>query len=554
MPDGSPSVVTTTLALPNRLLRELGNVGVLTHTGIVAPMRPDKLARMALAARTWGPTVAAGVAAGAIRFGDKPMVIDELGELSWAEMDRRTTAIAAGLAAEGVRDGDAVGVMARNHRGFIEAAVAAAKAGADLLLLNTGFAAPQIADVCEREKPTALIYDEEFSDLLASAAEGRRRVLAWTDSDAPDVPTLESLAADHKGASVPGPEHQGRVTILTSGTTGTPKGASRGAPSGGAGATLDAPASFLERIPWRMEMRTQLAAPLFHAWGFANFALGMALGSTYLLQRRFDPEQTLANIERHRAQALVAVPVMLQRIMDLDADVRAKYDTSSLELVAVSGSALPGDLATAWMDAFGESLYNLYGSTEVASASIASPEDMRAAPGTAGRPPRGTIVKILDQDGKELPAGETGRIFVGSTMLFEGYSGGGTKDSVDGLMSSGDVGHFDSEGRLFVEGRDDDMIVSGGENVFPQEVEDLLVRHEAVADAAAVGVDDPQFGQRLRAFVVLRPGADVDEETLRSYVKDNLANYKVPREIVFLDELPRNASGKVLRRELAERE
>jgi fatty-acyl-CoA synthase len=204
------------------------------------------------------------------------------------------------------------------------------------------------------------------------------------------------------------------------------------------------------------------------------------------------------------------------------------------------------------MDDFGDTLYNLYGSTEVAWASIATPEDMRAAPGTAGRPPRGTVVRLYDESGVEVSQGAPGRIFVGNEMLFEGYTGGGTKDVIGSLMATGDVGRFDSGGRLFVEGRDDEMIVSGGENVFPKEVEDLLARHEGVAEAAAVGVDDADFGQRLRAFVVLEPGRELGEDELKDYVKRNLARYKVPREIVFMDELPRNATGKVLKRELKE--
>jgi len=221
-------------------------------------------------------------------------------------------------------------------------------------------------------------------------------------------------------------------------------------------------------------------------------------------------------------------------------------------VVAASGSALPGDLANEWMDEFGDTLYNLYGSTEVAWASIAAPADMRAAPGTAGRPPRGTVVRLYDENGVEAPTGKTGRIFVGNEMLFEGYTGGGTKDVIGGLMATGDVGRFDEAGRLFVEGRDDEMIVSGGENVFPKEVEDLLARHEAICEAAAIGVDDSDFGQRLRAFVVLDRGKEVSEGDLKDYVKKNLARYKVPREIVFMDELPRNATGKVLKRELRE--
>jgi fatty-acyl-CoA synthase len=294
-----------------------------------------------------------------------------------------------------------------------------------------------------------------------------------------------------------------------------------------------------------------IAAPLFHSWGFGNFTIGLVLGNRLVLNRRFDPEATLATVERHRAQVLAAIPVMLQRILELPPDVIARYDTSSLRLVPLSGSALPGDLATRWMERFGPNLYNLYGSTEVGYATVATPEDLRVAPGTAGKPPAGTVVKVLDDRDHEVATGERGRIFVSSALLFDGYTGGGSKTMVDGMMSTGDTGYFDENGRLFVEGRDDEMIVSGGENVFPREVEDLLASHDGIVEAAVIGVPDEQFGQRLKAFVVLEPGASMSADDVRAYVRENLARFKVPRDVEFIDELPRNATGKVLKRTLS---
>jgi fatty-acyl-CoA synthase len=297
-----------------------------------------------------------------------------------------------------------------------------------------------------------------------------------------------------------------------------------------------------------------LAAPMFHSWGFAHFTLGMALSSTLVMRRKFDPEDTLSACAQHDCAALVVVPVMLQRILELPPETIERYDLRALRVIAASGSALPGELAIKVMDRFGDVLYNLYGSTEVAWATIATPQDLREAPGTAGRPPRGTVVRLLDEDGHDVAPGATGRIFVGNEMAMEEYTGGGGKQVVEGLMSSGDVGHFDEQGRLFVAGRDDEMIVSGGENVFPREVEDLLAGHDAVCEVAVVGVDDEEFGQRLRAFVVVESGREPSEDELKDHVKANLARYKVPREIVFIEELPRNATGKVLKRELAARE
>ncbi|MGC2372845.1 MAG: acyl-CoA synthetase [Solirubrobacteraceae bacterium] len=517
----------------------------LLATGVVGLDRPDRAYRALAALRRWGATPAAGYAVQSARTPERIAIYDELGPLTFAEVEARTNAIARGLRASGVGEGDGVAVLSRNHRGFIEATVAASKLGANAICMNTGFAGPQIAEVCKREGLGTLVYDEEFSDTVREAAACMTCFLSWRDSMTHEHPALEDLAGRYPRGSLKPPSVSGRVVILTSGTTGLPKGAARETPD-----TIATFAPIFSRIPLRARRSTLIAAPLFHTWGFGHFAWGLTLGSSIVLQRRFDPEQTLAAVERHRAHTLVVVPVMLKRILDLSPEIIARYDTRSLRVIAVSGSALPGELALGVMDAFGEVLYNLYGSTEVAWASVASPAELRAAPGTAGTPPRGTVVRIYDQDGNEVSHGETGRIFVGNELMFDGYTGGGTKASIDGLMSTGDLGYFDEAGRLFVAGRDDEMIVSGGENVFPREIEDVLADHEAVKEVAVIGVADEQFGQRLRAFVVLHADKTVTEDALQDHVRENLARFKVPREIVFTDQLPRNAAGKVLKREL----
>jgi fatty-acyl-CoA synthase len=528
------------------------NLRTLAAAGVIHPVRPDKLALLVRVLGRWGASPAAGIAGGAINHPDEAMIEDESGSLTFADVHRRSNALARGLAAEGVREGDGIAIMCRNHHGFIEATLAVSKLGATGLYMNTAFAAPQLADVVEREKPVALIHDAEFAGLLEQAAEagkeiGLRRYVTEPEGDGELTGTsLDDLIAASDDRDLDPPEEASRFVILTSGTTGTPRGAQRAQPD-----TLGPLAALFSRIPLRARERTVIAAPLFHSWGFAHFVLGLSLGSTYVLRRRFDPEETLRAIQQRGATALVVVPVMMQRILELPKTTLDRYELPTLRVTAASGSVLPGELATKWMDTFGDNLYNLYGSTEVAWATIATPEDLRAAPGTAGRPPRGTVVRVVDSEGEDVEPGRTGRVFVGNEMAFEGYTGGGGKDVLDGLLSSGDVGHFDADGRLFIDGRDDEMIVSGGENVFPREVEDLLSDHEEVREVAVIGVEDEQFGQRLKAFVVLAEGAVLTDEDVKQHVKSNLARYKVPREVEFLDSLPRNATGKILKRELA---
>ena len=522
----------------------------LLDTGMFQPTRPDKALRALAALRRWGPTPAAAYTGSAIRYPERTAIVDERGTLTFEEVHRRTSALAHELRKAGISERDGVAIMCRNHRGFIDATVACSKLGASALYLNTAFAGPQITDVLAREDPVAVIYDEEFAELVREGAAGRKRFVAWSEPGArppassPD-PLLEDLIARGDDSELRPPAEKGRVVILTSGTTGAPKGAASKQPD-----SIEPAAALFSKIPLKARETTMIAAPMFHSWGLAHFTLGLPLSSTLVLQRKFDAEETLKAVAQHRASTLALVPVMLQRILDLGAETIARYDMRALKVIALSGSALPGEMATRAMDTFGEVLYNLYGSTEVAWATIATPEDLRAAPGTAGRPPIGTVVKLLDADGRGVKPGQGGRIFVANEMMFEGYTGGGGKEIVGGLMSTGDVGRFDEGGRLFIDGRDDEMIVSGGENVFPREIEDLLAKHGEIEEAAVVGVDDEKFGQRLRAFVVARNGTELTEEAIKEYVKQNLARYKVPREVVFLKELPRNATGKVLKREL----
>jgi acyl-CoA synthetase (AMP-forming)/AMP-acid ligase II len=533
-------------SLARRAALELRSAGYAYRAGMIAFEPPARTIEVFRAIDKLGQ-LGGGIAIAALRHGDRVGLIDELGSLTFAELDQRSSALACALRERGVREGSCVGILARNHRGFLDITFAGAKAGARLLYLNTDFAAPQLRDVCEREGVTLLVHDQEYDQLMEGIEPADGRLHAWThDSGGPD--TLEALIEEYTGQTPPPPSEPARVVLLTSGTTGTPKGAPRAQ-----GHSLHPIGALLSKVPYRHKEASYIAAPMFHGLGFTQMVLAMTLGCTTIVERRFKPDRVLDAITRLRPQVLVVVPVMLHRIVSLLEEEPGRWDTSSLRIIFSSGSQLEAELVRRTQRAIGDVLYNFYGSTEVAWATFATPEDLRAAPGTAGRPPFGTIVRLYDTAGHPVHGPDNvGRIFVGNGFQFEGYTGGGNKELIDGLMSTGDVGHFDSAGRLFVDGRDDDMIVSGGENLFPNEIEELLITHDAIGEAAVIGVDDEEFGKRLAAFVVLKPGHALTADELRDFVKDNLARYKVPRDVTFVEELPRTPTGKVLKRRLRE--
>ncbi len=536
------SITDRAAFLAERGLNELKAIRAVRKAGMLGGGRPkDMLAQLKLLDQ-YGP-LGAGLAVSAMKYGDRLGVIDDAGALTFREMDLRANRMANRLRAQGICDGGTVGILTRNHRYALDAIFGAARAGARTVYLNTSFAAPQVRDVSKREGVQALIVDEELLHLCDEVEAPKGIWIAWGDG----AQTVEEIVTTGDASPPPKPQERGGIVLLTSGTTGTPKGAQRKEPKG-----MLIPGMLLDRIPLQSEGVTAVCAPLFHATGFAMCVLSIGLGTTSILRRKFDAQTTLDDLEKYAVDGMIVVPILLQRLLALGEEEIGARDLSKLRVVFCAGSQLPGEVSDRAAELLGDVIYNLYGSTEVSVATIATPQDLREAPGTTGLPVLGTKIRLLDDAGRDVRQGEVGRIFVGSATSFEGYTGGGNKEVIDGYMSTGDVGHFDAKGRLFIDGRDDEMIVSGGENVFPREVEELLVRHEAIDDAAAIGVADDEFGQRLRAFVVLEDGESLDQAAVQAYVKENLARYKVPREVVFLEELPRNPSGKILKRELAE--
>jgi acyl-CoA synthetase (AMP-forming)/AMP-acid ligase II len=502
---------------------------VLAKRGLLNPGPPDKIIAQLATLRRWGFSVAGELRAAAERSPGRIAVIDASSSsgrtYTYGELWQQAESLALALRVRhGIGVGGRLGVLCRNHPGMIVAMVAGCALGAEVVLLNPALSAAAIDAVAHDQKIELIIADNDLAELV------------------PGLPTIvesgvQRLIAEAPPGQLAPPARAGRLIVLTSGTTAAPKGARRKTPGG-----LGPLASVLDRIPLKVGDRILVAAPLFHTWGLAALQIALGLRATVVLQRRFEPHSTIATMRDVDCHALIAVPVMLQRLLEAVPEPQVKP-----RVVAVSGSALPGGLSTRFMDAYGDCLYNLYGSTEASWVSIATPEDMRNDPRTAGRPPLGTRVEIRSRSGQPMPPTQVGEIFVRNDMLFEGYTSH-REGSPDGLLGTGDLGHFDVDGLLFVDGRADDMIVSGGENVFPRPVEELIAQLPQVREVAVIGVSDPAFGQRLAAYLVLHPGERLDADSVREYVRHYLARYCVPRDVIFLPELPRTATGKVIPR------
>lgn len=528
-----------------QLSETVGALGAMRRAGLVSFGKLGHAAVTAKAARAYGP-LAGPIHAHAINGIDRVALIDDLGSLTYPELDQQSNALARAWQEAGFDDTSVIASICRNSRWFVLVGLASAKLGARLVLMNTGFAAPQLAAVAEREGVGVFVYDAEFAALAAALPATTTKYVAWVE-DPTDDPSLEHLIAGQPTNPLPPPAKAGVATQLTSGTTGTPKGVPRAVVSPLASAQI------LDRIPLRTEQTMFAAAPVFHATGLGLMVMGFALRNTIVLTRRFEARDALRIIAENRCDTVIVIPTMLQRIVDLGPDVIAEYDTSALKVVFAAGSSISPDLSRKTSEYLGEVLYNLYGSTECAVVTVATPADLKRSPGTAGLAPVTCRVALYDDAGTKITErGTVGRIFAANGASFAGYTDGRDKERIDGLLSTGDLGHFDDNGMLFIEGRDDDMIVSGGENVYPIEIENLLADRTDVLDVCVIGVPDPEFGQRLRAFVVVAPGFEPDPQGLKDHVKAHLARYKVPRDVVFLDELPRNTTGKLLRRVLVE--
>ncbi len=533
-----------------------GNVAV--NRGVPLPVRAGLFDPCLGAARfwataRWGPGIAAAVASAAWRFPMRPAIVDDDGIVTYTQLDGLATQLARVLRS---RSAGAVGILCRNHRGFVVAQVAAERAGRDVVLLSTALPSAALAAIVEREDLSVIFADREFEELLAglglpirTAPEVRRRnQMAEREVLLADGPEAQAWMQRRPEVGwVPPPRSRARLVMLTSGTTGAPKGAGRANRAPGIEAL-----SMLREIPYRMGDLYLVAPPLFHAWGLSQMTMALGFASTVILRRRFDVAETVQLMREREIDVLAVVPLMLRRILNhMERTPLNAIPPKPPRITACSGNVLSGDLSAEWMDRFGDRLYNFYGSTETGIGTIARPADMRRAPGTVGRPPQGVNLAVLDEEGMPLPPGELGAIHLSSRMQFDGYTDGTNRERNGSLMATNDLGYIDDHGLLHVDGRAGDMIVTGGENVFPSAVEQVIDRQVEVEMSAVVGQDDPEFGQRVVAFVVSRSGKPVDVDRLRAALERELPSFMVPKEFHMVEALPMTTTGKVIRRELS---
>ncbi|MFO0678659.1 MAG: AMP-binding protein [Polyangiaceae bacterium] len=473
---------------------------------------------------------------------------------TYAELDGRIERIASGLAARGFARGRGVVLMTRNRPEFIEINAAASRVGVPAVSVSWRSTAKELAYLVEHCGAEGIVFEDTFAEVVAEARKDLPRVSDDRTFAIGDVPSwarpYESLVADRVDYTPPAnAAEDAAVVIYTSGTTGKPKGAVRKFPKQAITGALQ----FIGETPMRSDDVHLVACPLYHSTAFGFMAFACLLGGTIVLMDDFKPEIFLAELARHRVTQTAVVPTMLHRTLALGPEVLRKYDTRSLRAIFACGAPLPGPLAIETMDAFGDVLYNCYGATEIGLVTVATPEELRAAPGTIGHPITGNVIRLLDEKGDGVPDGEVGELFAKNRLLVAGYHQDekATNESMsEGFFSVGDLARRDSAGRYFIEGRKRDMIISGGVNVYPAEVEGVLEGHPDVSEVAVVGAPDADLGERVRAFVVKRPGSTLDDAVLKTWARERLSGAKVPRDYVFMDALPRNPTGKVLKKDL----
>ena len=473
---------------------------------------------------------------------------------TYAELDDHIDRIASGLVARGLERRQAVLVMMKNRPEMLELGAAAGRAGAACVNVSWRSTPSELQYLVGNSGARFVFFEHDLWPTLERAIDKidlpRERFVS-VGGDIPGLLRYEDVLSSDKRA-VEGDDEAAAVVTYTSGTTGKPKGAVRRFPR-------EMYVQILELIaatPIRTTDVHLVVCPLYHMTAYAFTTLTHLVGGTVVIADEFKPESFLELVEQERVNTTAMVPTMLQRLMALGDDTIRAHRTRSLRAIFCGGAQLPGGLAVHAMDVLGDIIFNFYGATETGIVTLASPADLRAAPGTIGPIVPANDVLLLDDQKNRVKDGEVGELFVKNAMLVAGYHGNpdAMRESMHGgHFSVGDLARRDPDGRYFIEGRKRDMVISGGVNVYPAEVENALEEHPQVFEAAVIGVPDPEWGERVKAFVVPRRGERLDAEQLKHFLRERIAGPKIPREYAFIDALPRNPTGKVLKNELRAR-
>jgi long-chain acyl-CoA synthetase len=487
------------------------------------------------------------------------LILPDGSSRTFGELHAAANRLAHGFRALGLKTGDCVAALLSNDASYYEALLATSQSGLYLCALNHHLTGAEIAYVLSDSEAKVFIADQRFAESALRAVESSS-TLALTHcfglGPIEGFTPLEDLTKSQP-STPPDDRRAGSMMPYTSGTTGKPKGVRRPLPEGDPTKIAAAGTIFARAFKLRPLEGVQLVVgPLYHAGPFAFSWGSLNVGHTQVVTDRFDPEKTLAAIERYRVTNTHLVATMFHRLLSLPESIRSKYDLSSLHMVVHSASPTPPEVKQQMMDWWGPVIWETYGGTEGA-ATIASPEQWLARPGTVGYPVKGVSVTIRDEDGNACPTGTPGAVFIehGGPRFSYWKDDEKTQSAYQGnAFTLGDVGYLDEEGYLFLTGRASEVIISGGVNIYPAEVENTLLAHPAVADLAVLGVPDPEWGERVIAVIQPRDAAadDALADELIAFCRERIAHYKCPREIHFRQDLPREENGKLYRRRLRE--
>jgi fatty-acyl-CoA synthase len=468
--------------------------------------------------------------------GNKIAFVDEREQISYSELYQQSQQLARSLQADyNFKPKQKVALLCRNNISFIRSIFAVSRLGTDIYLLNPEMTIEQIEALNSRHKFDFFVYDDEVSDSIKELNLETVSLITYSNTTV----SVESLAKNVSANQAKiDKTYSTNVVVLTGGTTGTPKIAKRKASIFN---FLNPFFALLTQLNLDTYNSVYIATPVYHGFGISAVFIGLILGEKMFMLNRFDAKKGCELIQNNKIEVVTLVPLMLQRMLQKDANA-----LSSLDCIISGGAALNPSLVEETFEKLGDKLFNLYGTSEAGFSVMATPQDLRNSTNTIGRAIAGVRLKVLDSDNEHAEVGKVGRLCISSSWA--------VKDAKSKVIETGDLGYKDEFGYIFLCGRNDEMIVSGGENVYPIELENILIKHSEVNQVAVIGIGDIDFGQRLKAFVVLSDESGLDEKQLLNWLSTRVARFQMPKNIEFLEDLPITSVGKINKKALAKKE